>query len=108
MTTFDDRERSYEAKFVLDADQEFRAVARRNRMLGRWAGEQLGLSGEQLDDYCRSVVKADFEEAGDDDVLRKVSADLQGKADAAEIRAEMERLLQIARKEIAAGGSAGA
>ena len=103
MTTFDDRDRAYEAKFVLDADQEFKAVARRNRMLGRWAGEQLGLSGEQLDEYCRSVVKADFQEAGDDDVLRKVAADLEGKAGPAEVRAEMERLLLIARAEIAAG-----
>ena len=107
MTTFDDRERAYEAKFALDADQEFRAVARRNRMLGRWAAEQLGLTGEAVDDYCRTIQKADLEHAGDEDVFRKVSADLQGKVDGAEIRERMDALLLTAREEIGAGSAGG-
>jgi hypothetical protein len=105
MTNMNDRERAYEAKFALDSEQEFKAMARRNRMLGRWAGEKLGLTGQALDDYAGAVVRSDFAEAGDDDVLRKVEADLQGKADATEIRAQMEALLITARQEIA--GAAG-
>ena len=103
MTNMNDRERGYEAKFALDSEQEFKAAARRNRMLGRWAGEKLGLSGQALDDYCGAVVRSDFAEAGDEDVLRKVAADLQGKAEAAEIRAQMDALLLTARQQVASG-----
>ena len=101
MTTFDDRERAHEAHFALSQDQEFRAVSRRNRMLGQWAGEILGKSGDELESYCRDVIRSDFEHPGEDDVFRKVAADLQGKVDEAEIRTQMARLLQQARQKVA-------
>ncbi len=103
MTTFDDRERGYEGKFVLDADTEFRVQARRNRALGRWAGERLGKSGDELDAYVAAVVRSDFQEAGDADVLRKVVGDLTGHADEAEVRAKMDALLTEARDQVQAG-----
>jgi hypothetical protein len=103
MTTFDDRERAFESKYALDQEQEFKAISRRNRMLGQWAAEKLGRSGEDLDAYVREVVRSDFEEAGDDDVLRKVAADLQGRADEGEIRSKMNELLQTARQQVAEG-----
>ena len=87
MTTFDDRERSYEAKFARDADLQFKAEARRNRLLGEWAAEVLGKTGEDAKAYSLSVVTSDFEEPGDEDVFRKVAGDLEGKADEATIRA---------------------
>ena len=102
MTTFDDRERAFESHFALDQEQQFRAVARRNRLLGMWAGELLGKTGEELETYARDVVRSDFKEAGDEDVLQKVAQDLRGRADAAEVRAKMEELLVQARKQIAA------
>ncbi|WBU64606.1 DUF1476 domain-containing protein [Paracoccus aerodenitrificans] len=100
MTTFDDRERSYEAKFARDADLQFKAEARRNRLLGEWAAEQLGKTGEDAKAYALSVVTSDFEEPGDEDVFRKVSADLEGKADEAQIRAKMAELVGVARQQI--------
>ena len=101
MTTFDDRERAHEAHFALTQDQEFRAASRRNRLLGQWAGEMLGKSGDELETYCRDVIRSDFQEAGDEDVFRKVSADLQGKVGEDEIRSQMERLLHEARRKVA-------
>lgn len=103
MTTFDERERGFESKFAHDQDVEFRAAARRNRLLGRWAGEMLGKSGEELDAYAKSVIHADFHEAGDDDVLRKVAADLEGKLTREQIREKMDALLPQARDEIQNG-----
>ncbi len=103
MTTFDDRERGYETKFARDAEAEFKVMARRNRLLGQWAGGKLGKSGEELDAYAKAVVRSDFEEAGDDDVLRKVSTDLSGQADEAEIRGQMLALLDEARRQLQAG-----
>ncbi|SDE61377.1 hypothetical protein SAMN05421538_108164 [Paracoccus isoporae] len=100
MTTFDDRERSYEAKFARDADLRFKAEARRNRLLGEWAAGVLGKSGEDAKAYALSVVTSDFEEPGDEDVFRKVAADLDGKADEAEIRAKMAELVVVARDQI--------
>ncbi|WBU51868.1 DUF1476 domain-containing protein [Paracoccus sp. SCSIO 75233] len=100
MTTFDDRERSYEAKFARDADLQFKAEARRNRLLGEWAAEVLGKTGEDAKAYALSVVTSDFEEPGDEDVFRKVSADLAGKADEAQIRAKMAELVGVARHQI--------
>jgi len=76
MTTFNDHERAQEAKFAMDADTEFRIVARRNRLVGQWAAEQMGLTAEETESYATSVVQADFEEAGDGDVIRKLVADL--------------------------------
>ncbi len=104
MSTFDERGRGYESKFALDQDQEFRAQARRNRWLGEWAGAILGKSGDELAAYAREIVKADFQEAGDDDVARRVEADLQGRPEAAQVRARMAELLARARQEVAAGG----
>ncbi|TKW65820.1 MAG: DUF1476 domain-containing protein [Paracoccus denitrificans] len=100
MTTFDDRERSYEAKFARDADLQFKAEARRNRLLGEWAAEMLGKSGEEAKAYALTVVTSDFEEPGDEDVYRKVAADLEGKVDEAGIRAKMAELVAVARKQL--------
>jgi hypothetical protein len=106
MTTFDDRERAYEAHFALDQEQEFKAEVRRDRALAQWAGERMGLSGEALAAYAQSVVRADLTEPGDDDVFRKVLADLAGKNVEVlphELRAKMDELLQAARVEIKEG-----
>jgi len=106
MTTFDERERGYEAHFALDQDQEFRAQARRNRMLGLWAGERLGLSGEALQAYVATVQKADLKEVGDEDVFQKVMADLAEKGVEVlphELRERMDTLLSQARAEIKEG-----
>ena len=106
MTTFDNREKAFEAQYALDQDQEFRAQARRNRALGRWAGELMGLSGEALDAYAQTVVKSDFKEAGDEDVFQKVVADLAEKdVDILPhaVRERMNALLSEARAEIKAG-----
>ena len=78
MTTFDDREKAFETKFAHDEEMTFRIVARRNRLLGLWAAEQLGLTPEEADAYAKSVIQADFEEAGDGDVVRKLLGDLTG------------------------------
>ena len=83
MNTFDDRETAFESKFAHDADMQFRAEARRNKLLGLWAAEFLGLTGDAAADYAMSVVNADFEEAGIEDVVRKVAADLGNMAHAA-------------------------
>ena len=100
MSTFDDRERAYEAKFAHDADLRFKAEARRNRLLGEWAAGLLGKQGEEIRTYAMSVVSADFEEAGDEDVYRKVAGDLAGKANEATIRAKMAELRDEARRQI--------
>ncbi|WP_417721404.1 DUF1476 domain-containing protein [Salipiger sp.] len=100
MTTFDDRESAFENKFAHDEEMAFRAEARCNKLLGLWAAEILGKTGEDAGAYAREVVKADFEEAGHDDVIRKVAADLAGKADEASIRARRAELLTEARGQI--------
>ena len=102
MTTFDDRERSYETKFALDAELRFKAEARRNRLLGEWAAGLLGKTGDEARTYALTVVTSDFEEPGEDDVYRKLSQDLEGKADEATIRAKMAELREEARRQIAA------
>jgi hypothetical protein len=76
MTMFDDRERAEEAKFARDQEMLFRVHARRNRLLGEWAAEKMGLSPAEADPYAKSVVQADFEETGDEDVIRKLLGDL--------------------------------
>jgi len=76
MTSFDDRERAFENQFARDAELQFRIVARRNRLLGEWAAEKMGLTPEEADAYAKSVVQADFEEIGDEDVIRKLLGDL--------------------------------
>ncbi len=102
MTTFDDRETAFEAKYAHDADMQFRAEARRNKLLGLWAAELLGKSGDAATDYAMTVVSADFEEAGIEDVVRKVAADLAGHASADEIRAKMGALLPVAKAQLMA------
>ncbi|WP_294924033.1 DUF1476 domain-containing protein [uncultured Paracoccus sp.] len=100
MTTFDDRERGYEAKFAHDAELNFKAEARRNRLLGEWAAEVLGKSGDEARAYALEVVSADFDEPGEEDVFRKLHADLAGKVDEAAIRARMAELRLEARRQI--------
>ncbi|MEQ9041508.1 MAG: DUF1476 domain-containing protein [Silicimonas sp.] len=100
MTTFDDRENAFENKFAHDAEMQFRAEARRNKLLGLWAAELLGKSGEEADAYAKEVIKSDFEEAGDEDVYRKVSGDLGEKASEKEIRAKMSELLSVAKAQL--------
>ena len=104
MTTFDDREQAFVNKFAHDQDIEFRAVARRNRLLGQWAAGLMGL--ESVEEYAKAVVKSDFEQPGDEDVLRKVSQDLSGagvKVSEGEVRSKMDELLAVAREQIKAG-----
>ena len=76
MTTFDDRENAFENKFAHDQEMSFRITARRNKLVGQWAAAKMGLTAEETDAYAKSVVQADFEEAGDEDVIRKVLGDL--------------------------------
>ena len=87
MSTFDSREQAFEAKFAHDEEMQFKAEARCNRLLGLWAADLLGKSGADAESYAQEVVKADFEEAGFEDVLRKVNSDLEGKASDADVRA---------------------
>jgi len=100
MTTFDDREHAFEAKFAHDEEMKFRAEARRNKLLGLWAAELMGRTGEAAEAYAREVIKADFEEAGHEDVVRKVSADLGDLATPDEIRAKMDALLLVAKEQM--------
>jgi len=100
MTTFDDREHAFEAKFAHDAEMVFRAEARRNKLLGLWAAELLGKTGSEADAYAIEVVKSDFEEAGHEDVVRKVSGDLGEIATDDEVREKMAELLSLAKTQI--------
>ena len=106
MSTFDKREEGFEKKFAHDEELKFKAEARRNRLLGLWVAEQLGLSGEAAVDYARTVVAADFEEAGDGGVVRKVMRDLETKGIAItepELRAKMNELMAEAIAQLKAG-----
>lgn len=100
MSTFDDRENAFENKFAHDAEMQFKAEARRNKLLGLWAAELLGKSGDEANAYATEVVKADFEEAGDEDVYRKVAGDLGNKASEEDIRAKMVELLSVAKGQL--------
>ena len=100
MTTFDDRENAFEAKFAHDSEMQFRAEARRNKLLGLWAAALLGKTDDAASAYAIEVVSADFEEAGDEDVVRKVVADLAGKASAEDIRAKMKELMPVAKAQL--------
>jgi hypothetical protein len=105
MTTFDKREEGFEKKFALDEEQKFKAEARRNRLLGLWVAEKLGISGDAANAYARDVVAADFEETGDG-VFRKVTGDLNAGGIAvteAQIRAKMGELLAQAIVQVKAG-----
>ncbi|MEO1732466.1 MAG: DUF1476 domain-containing protein [Pseudomonadota bacterium] len=100
MTTFDDRENAFEAKFAHDEEMQFKATARANKLLGLWAAELMGLSGDEAEDYAKTVVIADFEEAGHEDVVRKVAADLGDKSDPDSIRSKMQELLPVAKAQL--------
>jgi hypothetical protein len=100
MPTFDDRERAFETKFAHDQEMQFRAVARRNKMVGLWAAGLLGKSGEEADAYAMEVIRADFEEAGHDDVVRKLVADLGDRATEATIRAKLDEMLAAAKSQL--------
>lgn len=103
MTTFDEREKSFEKKFAMDQDLKFRSESRRNKMVAEWAGGKLGLTGAALEDYVKAVRKADLEEKGDDDVFRKIRKDMDAKNIAVtdkEIREAMFRFLETAVGQI--------
>jgi len=105
MTTFDKREEGFEKQFAHDEELRFKAMARRNKMLGLWAAGVLGKSGADAEAYAKEVVLADFEEAGDSDVLRKISKDLQPKGvTEQQIRAQMTELLAQAVEQIKKSG----
>ena len=103
MTNFSDKERAEEAKYAFDEEMMFRVTARRNRLVGQWAAEKMGLSPEESASYAREVIQADFEEAGDEDVIRKVLGDLTAagcEVDEAEIRATLEAKHIEARRSV--------
>ena len=103
MTDFRDRERGEESKFAMDAQTAFRIAARRNRLLGHWAAEKMGLSPEETEAYAKAVIQADFEEAGDEDVIRKVLGDLTAAGvdcDDGRIRETLGHKLVEARRQI--------
>jgi hypothetical protein len=103
MTTFDKRQEGFERKFALDEELRFKAAARRNKLLGLWAAELMGLSGAEAEAYAKTVVQADFQEAGDDDVFRKVRADLDAKNISQsdhQIRRTMDELMSRAIEQV--------
>lgn len=103
MTTFDDRQKGFENKFAHDEELNFKATARRNKLLGLWAAEKLSKKGVEAEHYAKDIVMADFESGGDGDVVDKLLKDFGNakvKISASDIHKEMERLLPIARKEI--------
>jgi hypothetical protein len=105
MSSFDDREKQFEAKFQHDQELQFKVTARRNRLLGEWAGGHLGLAGDDLKAYAAEVVQSDFDKPGDEDVLEKVLADLNGKnvqVNAHQLRKQMDDLLMEAKKQVMA------
>jgi len=103
MTTFDKRETSFEAKYAHDQETVFKIGARRNKLLGLWMAEHLGLKGDDANAYAKQVIASDFEKPGDEDVFEKVWADVQGKSldlSEAQVRQQMKALLEVAREQI--------
>ncbi len=103
MTTFDKRKDEAETRYKHDQELDFKAGARRNKLLGLWAAEQMGIIGESADAYAKEVVIADFERPGDDDVLEKVLKDLTDKGldtSAHRVRKEMDQLMEVAREQV--------
>ena len=100
MSTLKDRENAFEKKFAHDAEMQFKAEARRNKLLGLWAADLMGKDGDAAAAYAQEVIKSDFEEAGDEDVYRKVSGDLGTKADEATIRAKMVEFMAEAKGQL--------
>jgi hypothetical protein len=106
MVNFDDRKKAFESKFKLDEELKFKATARRNKLLGMWAADLIGMSAAEAEDYAKEVVKSDFERPGDEDVLEKVYGDLQAKGlDTSEhvVRKHMDDLMGTAVQQIEAG-----
>ena len=106
MSGMDDREGAYESKFAHDAELAFKAGARRNKLLGLWAADLMGITGEAANDYAKEVIKSDFEEAGDEDVFRKVRGDFDAKnidQSDHQLRRTMDELMATAIKQIEAG-----
>jgi hypothetical protein len=102
MTQFDDRERAFETMYARDQEMQFKIVARRNRLLGMWAAKKMGLTDAEADAYAKDVIRADFEEAGDEDVIRKVLGDLTSAGidiDDAAIRQALEHKTVEARRQ---------
>ena len=109
MTTFDDREKAFEKKFALDQDLKFKSESRRNRMLGEWAADKLGLTGGEADEYVKAVRRSDLAEKGDDDVFRKVKGDLDAKGvmiSDTDLRKKMGEFLAKAVHEVESGPKA--
>ncbi len=103
MTTFNDRERAFENKYARDQDMQFRIVARRNKLLGQWAAGLMGLSQAEADAYASDVIRADFEEAGDEDVIRKIVGDLTSagvECDEGRVREALEHKTVEARRQL--------
>ena len=101
MNTFNDREKGFEKKFANDQEAEFRISAKRNKLLASWVADLLKFSEEQKKNYITDVIKADFQESGDEDVFRKIKKDLEGKSiQDTEIRKKMSEFLEAAKKEI--------
>ena len=103
MTTFDDRERAFETKFAHDQEMAFRITARRNRLIGQWAASLMGLNAAETDAYAKAVVQADFEEAGDEDIVRKLLGDLVSAnvdIDETRIRHAIEDKMIEARRQL--------
>lgn len=100
MTTFDDRENAFENKFAHDQEMQFRAEARRNKLMGLWVADILGKTGDDADAYAKEVVKSDFEEAGHEDVMRKLLADLGDRVPEADLRAKYDALLAVAKDQL--------
>ena len=100
MSSFDDRANAFENKFAHDADMQFKAEARRNKLAGLWAAGLLGKTGDAAADYAKEVIKSDFEEAGDEDVFRKLSGDLGSLADEATIREKLVDCLAEAKAQL--------
>jgi len=103
MSGFDDREHAFEKKYAQDQELQFKVQARRNKLLGLWAAQKLGIRVEEVDAYVKSVVISDFDEPGDDDVLRKVMADFEAAKvpmDRTQVRYEMDRLMAEAKRQL--------
>jgi hypothetical protein len=107
VSTFDDREKGYEGKFAHDQELEFKAAARRDRMIGLWAAEKMGLEGDHREDYARAIIRSDMEHADPEDVVRKLVQDLSAakvEVRESEVRSKMDELLAQAREQLKSGG----
>jgi hypothetical protein len=103
MNSFDDREKGFEAKYKVDQENEFKIIARSNRLLGAWAAEQIGMIGDAAETYAKEVVESDFAKPGDDDVVEKVLGDFADKGiaiDETALRKKMDELRSVAREQL--------